>query len=252
MLYSNYLKDKYQNVNTKFGNAEGVPCILKSSKGKNVKNYEIYGNSVQDGTPTPDSPIEIQSVGDLVTDGTSEYYGKYDIPIVVNDTTTTHIYLDKPLCKFGDYTDYIDFKNKKVVRNVVQGVLNGSESWNSSGTRYWYYNTKLNIKCLGNEVAGIKSNALPSKSWTEIRNSGTGIATYSDNRIDIRADGVWSTVDEAKAYMRQNPISYIAPCLVPTEEDISLPSLKAFKGTNIISVDTLVQPSNIKAKYVRL
>ena len=166
---------------------------------------------------------------------------------------TIHIYLDKPLCKFGDYTDYIDFKNKKVVRNVVVGVLNGSESWSSSVTRYYHYNTKLNIKCLGTTVAGIMSNALPSKSWTEIRNSGTGIATYTNgtlhNRIDIRADGIWTSVDKAKEYMKNNPIQYIAHCLVPTEEDISLPALKALKGTNVISVDTSVIPSNMECEY---
>ena len=39
---------------------------------------------------------------------------------------------------------------------------------------------------------------------------------------------------------------------IPTEEPIPLPALKTFKGTSIISVDTSVQPSNIKAKYVRL
>ena len=28
-------------------------------------NLKLYGNSVQDGTPAPDNPIEIQSVGEL-------------------------------------------------------------------------------------------------------------------------------------------------------------------------------------------
>ena len=53
-------------------------------EGESVINYQVYGNSVQDGTPTPDNPVEIQSVGDLVTDETSEYYGKYDVPVVTN------------------------------------------------------------------------------------------------------------------------------------------------------------------------
>ena len=364
MIYGNYLRDKYNNAAVKLADAEGYPCVMRYSKGKNLRNYEIYGNSTQDGTPTPDNPIEIQSVGDLVTDETSEYYGKYDIPIVVrgknlikypyatasrtmngvkytvnkdgsvtvvgtataasyfilnknadfgnssipeNSTNgvyatsegvrynvsnhtvsinvasgetvdkivypqieygttateyepykgsiTEHIYLDEPLRKVGDYADYIDFKNKKVVRNVVSGVLNGSEGWGSSVTRYYYYNTRLNIKCLGNDVAGIKSNALPSMAWNWIRNSGTGIATYTNgtlhNRIDIRANGVWNTVNEAKAYMADNPIEYIAPRLVPIEENINLPILKTFKGTNIISVDTAVLPSNIKVNYIR-
>ena len=42
----------------------GYPLSLKHSKGKNLKDYKIYGNSVQNGTPTPDNPVEIQSVGD--------------------------------------------------------------------------------------------------------------------------------------------------------------------------------------------
>ena len=65
MLYRDYLKDKYQNTAVKLANAEGVPCVLEYTKGKNIRNYEVYGNSVQDGTPTPESPVEIQSVGDL-------------------------------------------------------------------------------------------------------------------------------------------------------------------------------------------
>ena len=48
-----------------------------------VIDYKVYGNSVQDGTPSTENPSEIKSVGDLVTDEASEYYGKYDIPINV-------------------------------------------------------------------------------------------------------------------------------------------------------------------------
>lgn len=65
MIYGNYLRDKYNNTALKIADAEGVPCVMEYSKGKNLRNYEIYGNSVQDGTPSPDTPIEIQSVGDL-------------------------------------------------------------------------------------------------------------------------------------------------------------------------------------------
>lgn len=34
------------------------------TKGKNLLNYQIYGNSIQDGTPTPSTPVEIVSVGE--------------------------------------------------------------------------------------------------------------------------------------------------------------------------------------------
>lgn len=82
MSYGDYLRNKYHHAE-KTAEAEGVPCVLENSKGKHLRSYRIYGNSVQNGTPSPDTPIEIQSVGDLVTDETSEYYGKYDVPITV-------------------------------------------------------------------------------------------------------------------------------------------------------------------------
>lgn len=46
--------------------------------GSEATSYEQYGVM-----PSPDYPSEIQSVGDLVTDETSEYYGKYDVPVTV-------------------------------------------------------------------------------------------------------------------------------------------------------------------------
>ena len=52
-------------------------------KGVSLIDYKLSGNSVQDGTPSLTSPIEIKFVGDLVTDTSSPYYGKYDVPIVV-------------------------------------------------------------------------------------------------------------------------------------------------------------------------
>ena len=44
--------------------ASGYPCVLEGSAGMPILDYKIYGNSVQDGTPTPENPIEVQSVGD--------------------------------------------------------------------------------------------------------------------------------------------------------------------------------------------
>ena len=54
------------------------PLVLPDCVGDNLINYSISGNSVQDGTPTPDNPIEIESVGEY-----DEAMGKYKIPIAV-------------------------------------------------------------------------------------------------------------------------------------------------------------------------
>lgn len=55
---------------------------------------------------------------------------------------------------------------------------------------------------------------------------------------------------ETVEYKKKGANKYLLVASI--EESISLPALKTFKGTSIISVDTSVQPSNIKAKYVRL
>jgi len=42
---------------------ENKVVLADTISGKKL-NYKIYGNSVQNGTPTPENPVEIQSVGD--------------------------------------------------------------------------------------------------------------------------------------------------------------------------------------------
>ena len=70
----------------KFGEAEGYPLVLENCrKNKDLKNFRVYGNSVQDGEPTPENPIEIKSVGELTT---KNLLGGYDERIdgYYNDT----------------------------------------------------------------------------------------------------------------------------------------------------------------------
>lgn len=72
----------------------GIPPLTLDAIGKNTLDYRIYGNTVQNGTPSPDNPVEVQSVGDLVTEG--EFSGKYKIPVVVSGKN------------LFDYTNIID------------------------------------------------------------------------------------------------------------------------------------------------
>ena len=58
--------DRYRMLPSyRFYDVEGTPSLtLDKSVGKSLRDYKIYGNSVQEGTPTPENPIEIQSCGD--------------------------------------------------------------------------------------------------------------------------------------------------------------------------------------------
>lgn len=42
----------------------GIPPLSFTAKGKPLTSWSITGNTVQNGTPTPENPVEVQAVGD--------------------------------------------------------------------------------------------------------------------------------------------------------------------------------------------
>lgn len=330
MLYRDYLKSKYQNTAVKLANAEGVPCVLEYSKGKNMRNYEVYANSVQDGTPTPEAPVEIQSVGDLVTDTESEYYGKYDIPITVkgknlfdksissnpsirNETVITDNSYSIGILRLNEiceilkpnttYTISCEFECESIpsdvtLYNILLGFsiytpVSGYSTANalikkqlSVGEIYYYSQTTTTplkfdsggnyrfllyrntykdadgnyqfpaIICRNIQIEeGTSSTAYEPYKGSETTHIYLGeplrkVGDYADY-IDFKNQKVARKIEVLDDTGTKTISESFGTLLTPTEENISLPSLKTFKGTNVISVDTTVLPSNIKAKFIR-
>jgi len=57
----------------------GVPPLHFASRGEQLLDYRIYGNTVQDGTPAPENPAEVQGVGEQ----TENLFDK-DVAVVYN------------------------------------------------------------------------------------------------------------------------------------------------------------------------
>lgn len=102
---------------------------LENSNGKDLKELNIDGNSVQNGTPTPDTPVEIESVGTY-----NESTGKYEIDVNV---TGKNLY------------------NYKDTTQVTSGYTVDKDGWvtisydNTSGSSVKYFNyfiNNLNLK----------------------------------------------------------------------------------------------------------
>lgn len=114
--------------------------IIKIEDGANepLISFEIDGKSVQDGTPTPDTPIEIESVG----------YENLFIEEYLKHTTETNI---NAHLKKGTYT--LSLENNEVFGNVIyiqlyknnnlvttnNHILNSSSAVAFSTSSYWYY-----------------------------------------------------------------------------------------------------------------
>ena len=52
-----------EEISTTTATASGTSIVVNDSENANFKEFKIYGKSTQDGTPTPDAPIDIVSLG---------------------------------------------------------------------------------------------------------------------------------------------------------------------------------------------
>ena len=183
------------------------------------------------------------------------------------EPVTTNIYLDEPLRKIGDYADYIDFENKKVVRNVKETILNGDErnGWSTleSGNKL-FYRTKLDGKGINlvmppdTTYEGQLCNYLPSSAVTT-SNTDIGMSVYYSEsqgftifRIrfpeGVITDGIEQYLKDL--YASGNPIKYYYATSKMVEKNVDLPNIPTHKGTTIIEVDTSILPSNMEVTYL--
>lgn len=230
-----------------------IPCNRKSDNVAGLYDLvedKFYTNAgtgtflVGNNTPTPETPIEIESVGEY-----DETIGKYKVPVKVNDTTT-NIYINEPLRKIGDYADYIDYKNKKVVRNIKSRKMLSDYSWqaytsNTNGNPcYWTLLEEDSLRSYGHTIC----------SHFKHRGTAWSVGVYgeysdhpSNNRYYFVTDK--ATLDEWKEWLNNNDVRIDFILLTPTEETIEVPEISTNKGTNIFDTDTSISPSEIKINY---
>lgn len=249
---------------------EGEPPISIKSIGGNLTNYRIYGNTV-DG----------ESVGDFVMDG--NHAGEYKVPVTINDVTT-NLYLLEPLKMVGDEAEYIDYaeqKQHRVRKNLLKNTAKDREidvtfTVNSDGS----------VTCNGTASATVSSDRIPlslpaGSYYLNGTPSGGSLSTYHmfvwyyNDEFELIwyndiGDGVSFTIDNSydvnvgieiiSGYTCNNLTFYpmirkadieddtYELYIENTELDVTLPALSTIKGTNILSVGTSIQPSNMYIK----
>lgn len=245
-----------------------------SEQGNNVYFDNGYLNFIQlhigagyAATIEFDDIIELQ----LIKGTQNPTYEPYVEPIMAN------IFLDEPLRKLGDYADYIDFKENKVVRKIKEMVFKGGEiikcykNYVSKGFYLWQTSTNMFddadlsyfsswttnnfpeksthlIACIN-----LSSDAIKPNNWYINRSYGIHIALSPET---YASDGVEATIADinnwlASQYESGTPVTFYYILAAPIEEPIplDLPKLKA--KTSIIEVDTSLAPSNVFGKYIK-
>lgn len=222
-------------------------CVDDSS----LINYNISGNSVQNGTPASDAPVDVESVGDY-----DEGTGKYKIPIRINESKVINILLDEPLRKVGNYQDYVDFEKRMVVRNVGVTECTPGRTYGvyalESLSFYGYFITQSNMKS-GTRQAGFCTHIPNTRKENSSLWFGVGNQTIYFSLPDIYNLG--STTAERRRALQdwlaamEEPFLLYYPLETPTNTKINLPVLPTKKGTTTYLVETTIQPSNMEVSY---
>ena len=202
---------------------------------------------------------EIMLVKGKYDESTMPSYKPYDEPI------TTNIYLDEPLRKVGDYADYIDSKNSKLVRNICERNL--VDVIPSVATQY------ANGLCrIQNPIAPPRPNYSIAPLCNRLKGYAGTIMAYADditfsetyknyyayfNASTFGLEAVTATTTNAEIktaiynYLLESPIYFYYVRETPEEIEIDLPKILAKKGDCIVSIGTTTQPSNSLYQYYK-
>ncbi len=219
-------------------------CRVITYDGNTMKGVQGYFNVTKEEYPNgfPVTAIRFEQT----TAGT-DYNGKILYPMIESGSVKTdfepykeeiiNIYIDEPLRKVGDYADYIDFKSKKLIRNVGVLTLTGEEVW-------W---EKEGIYYLEDAIK-VSSDKEISVSTHFTYEEEIGFWIDDKNRINIIQEEVGS-LEEFKEWLRNNNVTIHYPLKKSIIEEIELPKININEKNSYISVDTSVKPSKILLEY---
>lgn len=221
------LKEDLSDKITKFyASNQGETHLADSDNGK-IMDMMLYGKSSQDGTPTPDNPVEIKSVVNPTVKVTNE--DETESQTVTLPYTLNAI----PVSSGGNVTigeqqyisDYVDIEKGKLYRKVKRvnlkdvadiKILHGFHS-NGSGF------LSVGVRNANKEHRPI-SNRYKSSKWTQ-----TSGCVYTPNGNDIiLVDDRFTDKQTAIKLVQDTYVIYVLSS--QTEEDLSLKQIKSLKS----------------------
>ena len=219
------LKEDLSNKITKFyASNQGETHLVDSDNGK-IMDMMLYGKSSQDGTPTPDNPVEIKSVVNpkvKVFNENGTETQTVTIPYTLNAI---------PVSSGGNVTigeqqyisDYLDIEKGKLYRIVKRLNLKDIDTitygLHSNGNGYLSFRVKN-----ANEGYQPISNRYKSSGWT---NKSGYVYTPNGNDI-IFVDDRFTDKQTAIKLVQDTYVIYVLSS--QTEEDLSLEQIKSLKS----------------------
>lgn len=214
-----------------YKNALGANITLTDTAAAELQSLIIYGKSTQDGTPTPETPIDIVSL-----DCTAATFN-------INDTVIALPAVDEfggiPVDTGGTYTDangqqwicdYIDITAKRIVQQTAEMTVDGSGSWSAlsvnANVRYAKVLTKKspsNCVVCDSYLCDTSTSANMADNTVKF-----GFPTVESSWIYIH-NTAYSTIGEFQAALNANPIKVRYALPEPIITPLTDEQVEAFK-----------------------
>lgn len=227
------LKEDLSNKITKFYTSnQGETHITDSDNGK-IQDMMLYGKSSQDGTPTPDNPVEIKSVVNPTVKVSSEDGTKSQTVTLPYTLNAIHTKSGGNVTIDGQQyvADYVDVERGKLVRMTELIEYDGTENWslqsiNNNGIANFQIVATRYIGSIGMCDTFQLQKTIISDTNTE------GFMINNNNSLFIRintARGI-STLETFKEFLANKHIFILYALSTPTEIDLAKEEITAFKA----------------------
>lgn len=237
----------------------GTLPLSFTSRGKPLTNYMIYGNTVQDGTPTPEAPADVLGCG--VWDETQQ---SYKLPLTVNDTeypiylgqvpTTRRI---KKLVLTGD-----DNFGRQNISSADPSFARFSKIYQfgsiTSATAILYASTHfIGLKSFGTSSSTAENcfEMRFSNGTTTIMivtNAATYATSFNQWLSDQYAAGtpvtIWYALDEPETGNVNEPLMKIGNYADTISMAQAGVTISTVSGSNVLDMSSTVKPSEVYIK----
>ena len=187
-----------------------------------TESFDIKGNTIQDGTPTPSEPITITTKTGDITETINNNPYQFNLGNI-------------ELCKIDSYQDKIYKNDNKwyLHKEIGKMVLNGTENWQGSSPRFW-----LGLEDYDSGVKPIIcSHFVDAESWSTHTSTNNTIVLYKDSnwsnaRLSIN-DNSFSSMSDFTTWLTSNNVTVYYPLSTPIETEITNGLL--LKQLNLVS-----------------
>ena len=251
--------------------ASGEVISVSDSANAKLRGLRLYGKSVQDGTPTPEAPVEIESAGDsgsitvTLSDGAEQSQtltyptpnGLPGIPVEsggnFTDAEGRQWYCDIVDFAAGTYTknvDYVDLKNYTF-------TLNSTWTNQNDTLAFAYSRVKSNGK-----IVGTLSNKLSYTKWNTLsslaREYQISVENTSINQtviyVVIPKTEFSGEIDNSAVnnYLSTAGIYALLPLETPIETDLTPEQLTAYAALTTYKPNTTVTTDSSPAAGIEV